>query len=204
MAPRMENKTQKATRLALEALPEIVKATQSKIGYALTDESIYSVLAKKGFVEVNKDIQDAEGRFATRATLTGIKMVPKEELDMPEENVAQSGFAIEDVPVVETKRTGGGAGSIYPFDALGVGQSFFVPATKDKPEPWKSMTGTISSANKRYAEPAVNEDNSPIMRAITRGPNVGKEVQDTVQTRRFGIGKDEKDGVAGARIGRTV
>ena len=200
---KLENKAQKATRLALEALPEVVKATLSPIGYALTDETVWSVLVKKGLVEVNGDIKDAEGRSATRATSDGIAMVPKEELKMAEENAVTSGFTIEDVPVVETKRTGNKA-SMYPFDALEVGQSFFVPATEEKPEPWTSMKSTVASSNKRYGVPAVDGEGNPVMRIKTRGPNKGDEVQDTTLTRRFGIGKDEKDGVAGARIGRTA
>lgn len=200
---RLENKAQKATRLALEALPEVVKATLSPIGYALTDETVWSVLVKKGLVEVNGDIKDADGRSATRATSDGIAMVPKEDLKMAEENAVTSAFTIEDVPVVETKRTGNKA-SIYPFDVLEIGQSFFVPATEEKPEPWTSMKSTIASFNKRYSVTVTNEDGSPKMRTKTRGPNKGDEIQDTTLTRRFGIGKDEKDGVAGARIGRTA
>ncbi len=30
------------------------------------------------------------------------------------------------------------------------GQSFFIPATEDKPNPSKSMASTVSSANKRF------------------------------------------------------
>lgn len=48
---------------------------------------------------------------------------------------------------------GGGAGAPqkYPFDAMAVGQSFFVAATPKVPNPLKSLGSTISQANLRYA-----------------------------------------------------
>ena len=46
---------------------------------------------------------------------------------------------------------GGGAPVKYPFDALEVGGSFFVPATDKRPDPLKVLGATVSSANMRYA-----------------------------------------------------
>jgi hypothetical protein len=47
---------------------------------------------------------------------------------------------------------GGRNRSVYPFDALAVGQSFHVPASEAKPNPAKSLASTVSSANKRNAK----------------------------------------------------
>ena len=69
--------------------------------------------------------------------------------------VAAGSFAIVDaVPMPAARRFG--KASVYPFDALAVGQAFFVPATEDRPKPSKSMASTVNSATARYAveEPA--------------------------------------------------
>jgi len=57
---------------------------------------------------------------------------------------------------------GGGAPVKYPFDALEVGGSFFVPATEKRPDPLKVLGATVSSANMRYAEETGE------MRTVTR------------------------------------
>jgi hypothetical protein len=46
---------------------------------------------------------------------------------------------------------GGGAPTIYPWAAMEVGGSFFV-GVSEKPDPVKSMTSAVSSANMKYSE----------------------------------------------------
>ncbi len=63
---------------------------------------------------------------------------------------AASSFAlIGGVPIPAAKRFG--KSSTYPFDSMEVGQSFFVAATQDRPNPAKSMASTVNSAKARYA-----------------------------------------------------
>ena len=193
----LENNAQKARRLAYEKMPKIIKATVAG-SYVYTEESVYSVLVKKGFVEINEAITDSNGGFATRATELGIKEFPLKEESKPM-------FQIENVPVVPVKRKRSGVGSIYPFDALEVGQSFFVPASADKPEPWKSMASTIGSAMRRFAVPEMDATGAPVMRTVAKGPAAGSVVPKTVNTRIFISAEDTlADGTKGARIGRTV
>ena len=200
----LENKAQKLNRLAMEALPEIIYDTQNG-GYTFTSKEIWSRLEKKGFVEVNEDIKNDAGACATRATELGMATAVTEEEDskvMSEENVTN--FEIEDVAVVP-KRTPSTRRSIYPFDGLTVGQSFFVAATEAKPEPWKSMVSVVASANLRYMVPVFEADGTtPKMRTKTRGPNKGDEVQVTSASRKFAITDDAKDDIKGARIGRVA
>lgn len=42
--------------------------------------------------------------------------------------------------------------SAFPFDQLEIGQSFFVPATTERPDPAKSMASTVNGANERHSE----------------------------------------------------
>lgn len=61
----------------------------------------------------------------------------------------QTTFKIRhDVEMPDAKKRG--RKTIYPFDEMGVGDSFHVAATNDRPKPVKSMASTISSANARY------------------------------------------------------
>lgn len=98
-------------------------------------------------------------------------------------------FAVEDnVPMP----TGSGrGGNVYPFDALEVGQSFFVPNSDEKPNAAKSLASTVSSATSRYAVPS--EDGA------TKINKKGETVPVMVKTRKFVVRSVE----GGARVWRT-
>ena len=208
------NKYQQALKATMELLPEIVRATVQG-SYVYTPEPIYAILVKKGLGEVNMDIENPEvsGEFATRATQKGIDeySAPEEadgeandqdtqEPDKENETVTQSTsvFEIEDIKVVKKRATSGNLK--YPFDQLEIGQSFFIPATTERPEPWKSLCGAITVANNRHSVLNFEEDGiTPVMR---KKRNSDEKVQATKLTRRFAITKDTKDDVEGARMGR--
>ena len=203
------NKYQQALKKAMELLPEIVQATKNG-GYVYTSEPIYSILVKKELGEVNMDIENPAvlGEFAIRATKKGIEECPvseaanqdTQEPDKENDVVSQttSVFEIEDIKVVKKRATSGNLK--YPFDQLEIGQSFFIPATIERPEPWKSLCGAITVANNRHAVLKFEEDGTtPVMRTKR---NSEEEVQVTELTRRFAITKDTKDDVEGARMGR--
>ena len=105
-------------------------------------------------------------------------------------------FQIEDnVPVPAISGRGSG-GNMYPFEAMAVGQSFFVPNSESKPNAAKSLASTVSSATARYAVPA--EDGS------TKTNKKGEVVPVMVETRKFVVRSVEEDGVKGARVWRTA
>ena len=191
----LENKAQKAKREALEALPRIVEATLSETGYTFCSVEVAAYLVKNGLVEQNVDLKNDVGALATRATQKGVDAIKTQEVSKV------SDFVIEDVALPAAKRGGNGrAGNTkYPFDALEIGQSFFIPATVERPNPVKALASTVTSANARYAVELKNEDGSVKMRTNRKG----REVAELTFTKVFGIRKDTKDGVEGARIGRT-
>lgn len=213
----LENKHQKAMRLAMEHLPKIVESTLNPPHYCFTAKEIHEKLIKKGFVEIKEDMVNAAGEIATRATELGIAEISKIKQEKETMSEGKSGvsmaagvYEIENIAVVKeaTKRKGGGKkGSSYPFDKLEVGQSFFIEATEKNPTPWEKQS-LVAMAQSNYTVPAVNEDGSPKMRVITRGPNKGASQQANAFTRRFALTKAEKvvDGVTvlGARFGRTA
>lgn len=199
----LENKAQKTKREALEALPRIVSATQSEIGYTFCTPEIVTYLEKNGLAEGNAELTNEHGAIACRATQKGVETAMSNK---PAEETAATAappmqFEIETVPLPAAKRGGPGVGNTkYPFDKLEVGQSFFVPATAEKPEPWKSLASTVTSATARFDELVTNEDGSPKMRTNRKG----NTVQEVKHTRVFVIRKDKKGDVEGARIGRTA
>jgi hypothetical protein len=51
-----------------------------------------------------------------------------------------------DIPAA---RRGGRSQNAYGFEQMNIGQSFFIPATEDNPNPSKRVASTVSSASKR-------------------------------------------------------
>lgn len=73
-------------------------------------------------------------------------------------------------PVRKSRKVAGnpGAGRNYPFEQLELNGYFFVPATEKRPDPKKSMAGTISGANKRF------KDHNPPRYFVTERATAGQ------------------------------
>lgn len=194
----LENKAQKTKREAMEALPRIVEATQSETGYTFCSDDVAAYLVKNGYIEQNSEIKNEAGALATRATEKGIAAIkPKEEEKVTTENAAKQEFEILDnVELPKATRTGGGGvgNTVYPFDKLAVGQSFFAAGKEAK-----KFASTVSSANSRYAVEVKNEDGTVKMRTNRKGNSVAE----TIQERQFKSAAFEKDGVKGVLVKRV-
>ncbi|OHD25438.1 MAG: hypothetical protein A2Y38_12820 [Spirochaetes bacterium GWB1_59_5] len=182
-------------------LEEIVSATQAG-NFVYTSVSIHAPLIEAGLVEVNPSIVNEAGELATRATEKGIQTVSKNDnqeiaaVAGVAATAGKNGFVLEaNVPVPTIKR-GGRGGEVYPFDEMAPGQSFFVAADEDKPNPAKSLASTVSSATARYSVPA--EDGS------TKTNKKGETVPVMVEVRKFVVRSVEENGVKGARVWRTA
>lgn len=165
------------------------------------DDEYFGTLVDKGYVEVNKELTDAVGNYAGRPTELGIKFVKDNAVsDVNEPAAVTSAFAIEDgIAIPEAKRGGGGGrkgprGSKYPFATMENGQSFFVPATKEMPNPAKTLASTASTAKKAFA----TENGT---RTITRKGET-KQVKAYTFERGFIVRAVEENGVKGARVWR--
>lgn len=192
-----------------DLLSTIVAATQSPEGFTYISEAKAKPLVDRGLIELNASMKNDDGHMAARATAAGVDLiagtVPEAKDEPAPTQVAAQGvaatapattsFAIDDdVPMAVLSRRG--RSTLYPFDALEVGQSFHVPATAERPNPAKSLASTVSSANKRYAV---------IVPGATRVDRKGNEVAETEQTRRFRViaaAPDDARG-AGARVFRV-
>jgi hypothetical protein len=170
----------------LIGLAAIVAAMNTDPFYILVPKAEAEKLAADGLAEINTSIADPskKGRVATRATQKGIDSLATASAepvatDKPE-------FVIEDnVAIPAVSGRGGRIGSVYPFDKLAVGQSFFVPKAA------KNLASTVSSANARYAE---------LIPGQTRKDRKGNDVPATKFTRHFIVRSVE----GGSRIWRKA
>ena len=196
-----------ATAVAVIGLAEIVAAGANGL---FTPAAVHGPLVEAGLVEINPAMVNEAGEIATRATQAGIEsldsgaiVVDNATTEANSETAAtgktkkvKTMFQIEDnVPVPAISGRGSG-GNMYPFEAMAVGQSFFVPNSESKPNAAKSLASTVSSATARYAVPA--EDGS------TKTNKKGEVVPVMVETRKFVVRSVEEDGVKGARVWRTA
>lgn len=205
----------KLNKVQSDMLAKIAEATLDQTrGFAMVKNGATSAtLAEAGLIELNPQMIEGD-KIAARTTNAGVDTYQNgdnvepvnednataDESAITQGNKTMSGFSIDTgVPVPAIKRSGA-ATSIYPFDALEVGQSFFVPATDEMPNPGKSLASTVSSASKRYATETGT-------RELTRKNRTTSEIETvTVPTytyeRKFMVRTVEENGVKGARVWR--
>jgi len=184
-----------------------------------TSAAVHGPLVEQGLVEINPGITNEAGEVATRATQKGIEsMNTNTNAPTPGAAAVKSAFKLDDAVELPTIKRGGRGGNVYPFDEMSKGQSFFVAATADKPDPAKSLASTVSSATARYSvETAemetVEEKEYQLDDAGKRVKRDGSFVvlsTKTVQrpkmevTRQFVVRSVEENGVKGARVWRTL
>lgn len=154
-------------------------ANGAPTGFMYATEKDVAALVKAGHAEVNKEIVNEGGAFAVRASAAGLEA---HKLEVAKAAAKAAGIEIEDgVPMPEFKRAGGGkkaGNSRYPFDALGVNQSFFVENTEKMPDAYKSLASSVTAANERHSEEIPGQ---------TRVNRRGVTVPDTKQLREFKV-----------------
>lgn len=189
MAKNPKN-TPAAPSLDMALLKQVADATQAN-SFVYTSVAQHKPLLDAGYVEVNTGMADGNGNVATRATATGIDAAAKsvagaspapagaatEAAKPAASRPSPSNFELDDAVAMPTIKRGGPGGNVYPFDTMNAGQSFFVAATDDRPNPAKSLASTVSSATKRYA------DQTPV--------------------RKFAVRSVVENGAKGARVWRT-
>lgn len=169
--------------------------------FAMGSEDYFKELVDKGYVEVNVAMATDAGDVPARPTEAGIKLIKDNGVtDNVVAPVTEPSFAIEDgIAIPEAKRGGGGGrkgprGSKYPFATMENGQSFFVPATEEMPNPAKTLASTASTAKKAFGTVVGT-------REITRKGET-KTVDAYNYTRGFIVRAVEENGVKGARVWR--
>lgn len=196
------------TKAQLSAkLVEIVNATNAgQVVY--TSAAEHGSLVSDGLVEINAGMTDANGNVATRATPKGIESMNSTANQAAPAAAAASApkptFALETAALPAISGRGRAGVETYPFEQMQVGQSFFVPASADKPNPAKSLASTVSSATKRYAE---------VIPGQTKANKKGEQVPALKETRKFVVrsrtaaaeaAEGFTHGQDGARVYRTA
>lgn len=177
-------------------LDQIVEATNAN-SFVYTAASVHIPLIEAGLAEINPTIHNEAGELATRATEKGIETVSfttTQETAAP--ITASSGFVIETTIPMPSVSGRGRTGTMYPFDKMEPGHSFFVPNSENKPNAAKSLASTVSSATARYAVPTAD--------GATKVNKSGEQVPVMVETRKFVVRSVEENGVKGARVWRTA
>jgi len=203
-------------------LKEVVDGTL-KDGFLYANPGSLAPLAAAEMVEVNSEFVDADGNVGARATQKGIDFIngaPGKVIEALPAFPEKTGFGeyhIAEVPFPGSRRTGRAAKSVYPFDELEVGKSFFIPAEdgQSAADVQKKYASTVSSATARFAVPVEGEtrekktlrkhaQDTPLFDADAVRVGVGKAgdpildadgkktyeieiVQKTVPTRQFAI-----------------
>ena len=192
--------TSKEISAAKRNMGSIVEATKAGSSVSLA-VAVAAILLELGFINQNPSGPNAEGNIDVMATEAGNIFVNGAAVDEPATVIAKTTFTLESgIAPPAAKRTGRAASSMYPFDSMEAGQSFFVAATEAKPNPAKSLASTVSSATARFAELVTNEDGSPKLKLNRKK----KEVQEKVNTRVFIVREVEENGIKGARVFRTA
>lgn len=186
-APATETAGAPASVISLQTVIDATKAD----GFVYTPASFHDPLIASGDVEINVEMKDEAGNIATRATDKALNTVNTQTTPAgtaAPEKVAPK-FEIEaGIPIPARTRVAGaglraGRTPIYPFDALEIGQSFFVPNVGEKSAA-KAMASTVAGANSRYVE---------VIEGQTRENRKGKTVPATKQLRKFKIFDTERD-----------
>ena len=136
-----------------ELLAFIVNGTRGPAGYANVPNALAEKIEKlePGLIQPKSGATiDPAGNIAVYATSKGVAAILGDDVAATEQE-SSSEFALESGFAVPPSKRGGVKADIYPFAKMAVGQSFFIPATEDRPNPTKAMASTVSSANKRNA-----------------------------------------------------
>ena len=189
-------KSKKSTATAAAAVVGLAEIVAAGANGLYTTPDVHGPLSEQGLVELNPAGPNEAGETLTRATQKGIESMNTATANTNTAapvaaSAAPSSFAIEDGIAMPTGSNRGKGGTVYPFEALNVGQSFFVPNTEDKPNAAKSLASTVSSATARYAE---------VVEGQFKTNKKGEQVPVTRETRKFVVRSVE----GGARVWRTA
>lgn len=222
-----------ALNLSTEQIDRLVNLTnitadQTK-GFTFANNAADETLVNNGLAICNKNQTDTNGNWAIKATDAGFDYLASMEAAQSNQAASQTQandtmteapkFAIEDNVAIPKVKRQAVSNSIYPFDALKIGQSFFVPQPETKPgdkfkDIAKSLASTVSSAQKRYGKvvgkTTINRRATEEMakeRNVEVGAMVPVEVDKYEYDRKFTVRSvtETHNGVEvkGARIWRT-
>lgn len=161
-------------------------------------------------------VEQGTGKIATKTTDAGnaaVNGAGQASGAAPAADPTSNYQIFSGVVLPPTKRggnRGAGAPMKYPFDKLEIGQGFFEAVSDKVPDPYKTLSSTVSSVNKKHSEPTGEKKQ---VTRTKRGPGNkaevgldGKKVKETVtvdvtrQLKKFVVRKVK----AGDKLGDNV
>ncbi len=156
------------------------------IATRITEAGVAFLASLESGVKVNEGVDTDTASHDNGATTEQVAQTK------PAPTTGKPMFQIEDNVSIPTGAASRG-NSLYPFDALNIGQSFFVAKTAEMENPAKSLASTVAGANKRYA----------VETGEVRVNRKGKEVPATRQERQFVVRAVKEGDKEGARVWRV-
>ena len=179
----------------LAALRAVRKSTD-KDGYAYGWYPQSLVGVSFGLIEVNES--QKQGDFvAVKLTTAG-----RAQLDVADEDAAEpappvhatDGYVMAKVDVAAMtpvkKKKAAPKTSNYPFDSLGVGEGFFVPATAEVTNPERTLSPTVSAFNTKYSTVTGK-------REVVSKKGVARMVDEREYSRKFRVKRVKAGSVVG-------
>jgi hypothetical protein len=154
-------------------LKEIADATAGSPGYAFVSADDGQELVSAGYIVTNPDMANDQGERAAKITDAGKAFLDSQSTAPASSSSASANFTVMSgfVPPASRRRgavRGAGAPDKYRFKQLEVRDYFFVPATAERPDPFKSLQSTVSSANRRFSE---STGETKVIKHVKRGPD---------------------------------
>ena len=143
--------------ILMKLLRFVVKETQGVYGFANAPKNLVDKIEKlePGLIQPRSGAEvDPAGNIAVFATSKGITAALGEGAITTEATApaTESKFVLETGFTPPVTKRGGVKASLYPFAQMKIGQSFFIPATAERPNPAKALASTASSASKRFKD----------------------------------------------------
>lgn len=210
MAKSPANAAQNTSAAKEISLQDIANATRADPFYMFASPADIQVYIDAGTADINPAIKNPanDTEVAVRATPKGLEQVGGTSAGQPATAGASErpGIIRLKRPVSVLKRERRGATSRYPFDDLAEPtgdeeDGFFVAATASRPEPWKTLASTVSTAQQRFS---TKTGETPYQRKNKETGELTTAMRATyVPNREFRLMESEHEGVKGAWVFRV-
>ena len=133
----------------------VIKALKDIQASGRVSKEVGEPLLKQNLIVVDTTDVDANGLAAAKLTDEAVASLPSATTQSAPAETQSFGIITNATlpPSKRGNRLGSGAPAKYPFATMEAGNSFFVAATQDKPNPLKTLGSTVAVQNHKYSEP---------------------------------------------------
>jgi flagellin-like hook-associated protein FlgL len=189
---RGKSKMAKKLTIDTKVLELVGKATaEGGFAYVTKEQGLPLMQHNPPLIDINTAMTDGNGGAAARLTAAGFEMLKDATQSVADAPSAGGYKIIQGAALPTSKRgnRGGGAPTVYPFDNLEIGDTFFVPVSDKHKDPVKTLGSTVSSANMRYA---VETGETEVVERAKRGKrnklvldDAGNKIMEKVERKKY-------------------